>query len=68
MDGALGTELERRGANLKDSLWSAKILVEEPELIYNIHFDYYTSGADIATTSSYQATVQGFATKGIDQI
>ena len=33
LDGAMATELEARGCNLADSLWSAKVLVENPELI-----------------------------------
>lgn len=33
LDGAMATELERKGCDLNDSLWSAKILLEEPNLI-----------------------------------
>ena len=39
IDGALATELERRGYDLKDNLWSAKILLEQPEAIKQLHFD-----------------------------
>lgn len=66
VDGAIATELERRGANLNHPLWSARILVEAPEMIEDLHLDYYLAGADIATTASYQATLAGFATQGID--
>jgi homocysteine S-methyltransferase len=65
LDGALATELERRGADLKDPLWSAKILLEQPELIRAVHFDYFKAGADLATTATYQATFEGFARRGI---
>ncbi|MBL8102447.1 MAG: homocysteine S-methyltransferase family protein, partial [Anaerolineales bacterium] len=34
LDGALATELENRGCNLNDDLWSARILMEQPELIH----------------------------------
>ena len=54
LDGALATELERRGADLKDPLWSAKCLIERPELIYAVHLDYFRAGADVATTATYQ--------------
>ena len=64
-DGALATELEARGCNLKDPLWSAKVLLEEPGLIRDVHRDYFAAGASIATTASYQATPQGFAARGI---
>ncbi|MFM7784080.1 MAG: homocysteine S-methyltransferase family protein, partial [Gammaproteobacteria bacterium] len=33
IDGAMATELERRGADLNDTLWSAKVLLESPTLI-----------------------------------
>lgn len=67
LDGALATELERRGADLRDALWSAKILIEAPELIRAVHLDYFRAGADCAITASYQATVDGFAGRGISR-
>ncbi|HUL66557.1 MAG TPA: homocysteine S-methyltransferase [Burkholderiaceae bacterium] len=66
LDGGLATELERRGADLRDPLWSAKLLVDAPELIRQVHLDYYMAGADIATTASYQASFEGFAQRGSD--
>jgi homocysteine S-methyltransferase len=68
LDGALATELERRGADLRDPLWSAKVLLEQPGLIREVHLDYFEAGADVATTASYQATFAGFARRGIDGV
>jgi homocysteine S-methyltransferase len=65
LDGALATELERRGFELRDELWSAKVLLEHPEAIRAVHDDYLAAGADILTTASYQATLQGFARRGL---
>ena len=67
IDGALATELERRGCDLKDSLWSAKILLEQPEQIKQVHYDYFKAGADCAITASYQATIAGFAKRGLSE-
>lgn len=67
IDGALATELERRGCDLKDSLWSAKILLEQPEKIKQVHYDYFKAGADCAITASYQATIAGFAKRGLSE-
>ncbi|MCC7165244.1 MAG: homocysteine S-methyltransferase [Anaerolineae bacterium] len=67
LDGALATELERRGANLDDSLWSARLLLDAPELIKQVHLDYFRAGADCATTASYQATVRGLARRGLNR-
>lgn len=67
LDGAMATELEARGCNLADSLWSAKVLMENPELIREVHLDYYRAGAQVAITASYQATPAGFAARGLDE-
>lgn len=66
IDGALATELERRGCDLHDPLWSAKVLIEQPDLIQAVHEDYFAAGADIAITASYQASFEGFAQRGLD--
>jgi homocysteine S-methyltransferase len=65
LDGALATELARRGCDLNDPLWSARVLIEQPEMIRAVHADYFASGADCATTASYQATFEGFAERGL---
>ena len=65
LDGGLATELERRGADLADPLWSARQLVEGPDLIREVHQAYFAAGADIAVSASYQASVAGFAARGI---
>jgi homocysteine S-methyltransferase len=67
LDGALATELERRGADLKDKLWSAKLLIENPDLIRQVHYDYFAAGADCAITASYQATITGFMQRGLSE-
>lgn len=64
LDGAFGTELARRGFDTNDELWSAKALFEKPELVEAVHRDYYEAGADVSTSASYQATVEGFEKKG----
>src|ERR671910_3681205 len=65
VDGALATELEAHGCDLQDPLWSAKVLLEQPELVRRVHHDYFRAGATVAITESYQATPLGFARRGI---
>jgi homocysteine S-methyltransferase len=65
LDGALATELERHGADLRDPLWSAKVLVEQPQLIRRVHREYFNAGADVATTATYQANFEAFARRGL---
>jgi homocysteine S-methyltransferase len=65
LDGGLATELERRGADLRDPLWSARVLVEDPDRIRQVHAAYFEAGADVAISSSYQATFEGLAGRGL---
>lgn len=67
LDGGLATELERRGADLRDALWSARLLIEDPGAIREVHRAYYGAGATVATTASYQASLEGFATRGVER-
>jgi len=67
IDGALATELERRGADLRDALWSARLLIDAPELIRAVHLDYLRAGADVLITASYQASIEGFRRRGLNE-
>ncbi len=66
-DGGLATELEARGFDLSDPLWSARLLADAPGEIVAVHAAYFRAGATIATTASYQASFEGFAARGIDR-
>jgi homocysteine S-methyltransferase len=67
LDGGLTSELEARGHDLSDHLWSARLLLTDPAAIEAVHLAYYEAGAQVATTASYQASVDGFAAAGIDR-
>jgi homocysteine S-methyltransferase len=64
-DGGLATELEARGNDLSDALWSARLLVDAPQEITAVHLAFFRAGAMIATTASYQASFEAFAARGI---
>lgn len=65
LDGGLATHLEALGCDLGDDLWSARLLVEDPDVIRRAHLDFFRAGADVATTASYQASVPGFVRYGM---
>ncbi len=67
LDGGLATELEARGHDLSDPLWSARLLADAPQEIGAVHAAYFRAGAMIATTASYQASFEGFAARGISR-
>ncbi len=65
LDGGLASELERAGLDLNDPLWSAKVLLETPEAIGDVHRSYLEAGADCIISASYQATIEGFRARGL---
>ena len=54
LDGPTGTELQRRGFDTRLPLWSARALIESPELVERIHLEYIEAGADVVTTNSFR--------------
>jgi homocysteine S-methyltransferase len=67
VDGGLATELEARGYDLADELWSARLLIDKPEAIKQVHTDYLAAGADCIITASYQGTIEGFMGRGFSE-
>ncbi len=67
LDGGLSTELEARGHDVSSALWSARLLREDPDAVVAAHAAFAAAGAQVATTASYQATVEGFAAAGVDR-
>ncbi len=61
LDGGLGTLLEARGNDLSSALWSARLLVDDPDEIRAAHAEFVAAGADVLITSSYQV---GYETNG----
>jgi homocysteine S-methyltransferase len=67
LDGGLATELEARGFDLNDPLWSARLLLDAPEAIYRLHYDYLAAGADCIISATYQATIPGLMKRGLPE-
>ncbi len=67
VDGGLATELEANGYDLSDQLWSARLLLTDPDAIEAAHLAYFRAGAQVATTASYQASIEGFEAAGLDR-
>lgn len=53
LDGGMGQELLARSAAAPTGLWSTQFLIDHPELVREVHSDYFSAGAEIATTNSY---------------
>lgn len=68
LDGGLSTHLETMGYDLSGSaLWSARLITDEPDAIVAAHADFYAAGAQVATSATYQASLEGFEAAGMDR-
>ncbi len=66
MDGALGTELERRGVATSGPLWSSRALYEAPDAVGAVHRDYYAAGAEVAVACTFRAHRRALRAAGRD--
>lgn len=66
LDGGLATELEAHGYDIGTRLWSAALLQSNPAAIVAAHRAFLEAGADIIISASYQASVEGFASLGLE--
>jgi homocysteine S-methyltransferase len=65
LDGGLSNALAERGHALTDDLWTARLLRDAPQEVAAVHRAYFSAGAQVATTASYQASVGGFERSGM---
>ena len=64
LDGATGTELNRRGVNTDLPLWSARALLEAPDVLRQIHADYVRAGAELLTADTFRTHRRSLARGG----
>jgi homocysteine S-methyltransferase len=72
LDGATGSELQRRGVTVSrgavadwSGAWSATALDEAPEVVQAIHEDYLRVGADIVTANTFSTNRGRLAAVGM---
>ena len=66
LDGATGTELERRGVACDLPLWSARALTQAPEVLEAIHRDYVAAGVDALTANTFRTHARSLAAAGME--
>jgi homocysteine S-methyltransferase len=64
VDGGLSTALELLGHRSQGLLWTAQLLIEQPEVIVAAHRSFVEAGAEVIISASYQASVAGFMQAG----
>ena len=65
LDGATGSELDRRAVNVTLPLWSARALLDAPDVLFQIHTDYLRAGAEIITANTFRTHRRSLAQSGM---
>jgi homocysteine S-methyltransferase len=64
LDSAMGTELQCRAVDISLPLWSARALIDTPDIVRQIHIDNIDAGADIITTNTFRTQRRAFKKTG----
>ncbi|TGT59364.1 hypothetical protein EN813_027465 [Mesorhizobium sp. M00.F.Ca.ET.170.01.1.1] len=67
-DGGMGQELVRRSKSEPTPLWSARVLIDEPDLVRDLHAEFIRAGARVITINTYSATPERLAREGADDL
>jgi S-methylmethionine-dependent homocysteine/selenocysteine methylase len=65
IDGATGTEVERRGVPQLDNAWNGGGALTHPEIVRGIHQDYIRHGAEIVISNTFANTRQAMSDAGL---
>ncbi|MBZ2168698.1 MULTISPECIES: homocysteine S-methyltransferase family protein [Marinobacter] len=64
LDGGMGQEFVRRSRHPVSPLWSAQVMLDEPDLVQTVHREFIEAGARVITLNSYSATPQRLTRDG----
>jgi homocysteine S-methyltransferase len=67
VDGGLSTALGELGRASGGLLWTAQLVIDEPDVVVAAHRSFVEAGAEVIITSSYQASVAGFEGAGLSR-
>ena len=67
-DGGMGQELLRRSGAAPTPLWSARVLIDEPDLVRDLHADFIEAGARVITINTYAATPERLEREGVGEL
>jgi S-methylmethionine-dependent homocysteine/selenocysteine methylase len=66
LDGGMGGEIQKRLDGAGKGLWSAKALMEEPEIVVGLHQEYIEAGARMIITNTYSTVPSYLAKAGLE--
>ena len=53
LDGSIGQELVKRAGKAPTPLWSTTVMIDQPDILRDVHAEYFNVGASVATTNTY---------------
>ncbi|MBW3582522.1 MAG: homocysteine S-methyltransferase family protein [Euryarchaeota archaeon] len=65
LDGPTGTELERRGVDTTLPLWSARAIMDAPDVLKKIHRDHLLAGAEVHTANTFRTNPRTLERAGV---
>lgn len=68
LDGGMGQELRKRSQRPVTALWSAQVMLDEPDLVVAAHRDFIAAGARVIKLNNYSATPQRLARDGAPEM
>ncbi|MGQ0566269.1 MAG: homocysteine S-methyltransferase family protein [Gemmobacter sp.] len=68
LDGGMGQELLARTGDTPTPLWATQVMLDHPDLVRDIHIDYFAAGATVATTNTYAIHHDRLIPQGMDHL
>ncbi len=67
IDGATGTEIERRGVPMIDNAWNGGGALTHPDIVRQVHSDYIRSGANVVITNTFATSRHVLRDAGMEE-
>ena len=64
IDGATGTEAERRGVPQLDNAWNGGGALSHPDIVRQVHLDYLEAGAEVIISNSFATHLHALEAAG----
>ena len=68
IDGGMGQELIHRSKVKPDGLWSARVMIDNFDLVVDLHRDFIKAGAEAITLNSYSITPQKLKRYNLEEL
>ena len=68
IDGGMGQELIHRSKVKPDGLWSARVMLDNYDLVVDLHKDFIKAGAEAITLNSYSVTPQKLKRYNLEEL